>query len=71
MKKEKPIDYGYLNLDNKKFVESKSKLISEIGPGGFIRCILKPDHNQILYAASYKTFSDSYAILISRKINKI
>jgi len=64
----KPLDYGYLNLDTREFASSQSELIEQIGKIGTIQSFPSTDGSQILFAASRRHFTRCEAIITCQKL---
>ena len=60
------VDYRYLNLDTKKFVNTQEELIKQI-PQGHVKAI--PNiHGQVLMAASKSDFTECEAIIKCKRL---
>ena len=63
-----PINYRYLNMDEKKFYPDGGALIESVGESGLHRAIPNYTNNQVLIAAGRKHFEAVEAIQLSRKL---
>ncbi len=67
-----PIDYRYLNLDNKTFYPSQVELTDSMGKKGFLKSFDNgPELNQVLIAGSQREFTQCEAILTCRKLTGV
>lgn len=69
IKPEDKIDYRYLNLDTKQFVDNQVELNDQIGRGGLLRAIPNR-YGQVLIAGRSTYFEDAYARFICARIVK-
>lgn len=64
------IEYKYLNMDTGAFCDSQEELTKQVGCGGIVKAIPAAiEHNQVLFAASVKSFTDMEAIVRCRRLS--
>ena len=57
-KADTPIEYMYLNMDTKKFVDTQTDLVKQLRPGSLLRALASYNHNQVLIAGGIKHFTE-------------
>lgn len=67
MKDNNVIEYRYIDMDTKKIVKDQETLSGQLPKGSLLRAIPSYNYNQVLIAGGQHYFSESDAIILSRK----
>ena len=68
----KPIDYRYLNVDEKKFYDSQRDLIESFNEQPYYMvCLQSWEHNQVLFAGSHKHLDETTARMTCQRLTGV
>lgn len=66
-----PIDYRYLDMDQKEFVPTYGEWIDRFQNGGTLRTAVSIEHGQVLYAGGSTWFTEGEAIRLCQKLSGV
>lgn len=70
MNDDTPIVYRFLNMDAQRFESDEFALQKAVGSGGLMRAIPSFGFDQVLIAGGGREFSETEAILLSRRLSQ-